>query len=322
MKEKIVKLVSLISAGIMCLSAVGCLDNPSDSSSVNGTSNNGTNSEGETPVADGLYTEDLTGSVAFDFSQTDTTKTQYIKKFDQFSTTWSFISQPGYTSPENVNAISAAEELKAESMRVDLFMGYTGIGKNIASTSTLSGKTDEEYAQAMQVLSAMDKNNIRPQLVYFANPAYSQDIAKWESVPNPTKWQELCYNIATYMENKGIRVSAHEIWNEPDLGTVYFDGDWNDYINTYIAGAKGIKGANPDNTVLGVSASWIHLLCQNAYESGSNLTKMEEFIRRSKAESILPDGISWHFYGRDCKIEDIVGLGGDGRIFPCTVMRL
>ncbi len=299
MKKNLFRVFSLIIMLALCFQCFGC--------------NNGQQSE--SPKDEEILTENLDGSISFDFSKTDTKKTQYIKKFDQFSTTWGFVSQPGYTSYKNLQAISAADDLKAESMRVDLFMGYTGIGKNIASNPVLNGTTDAEYAQAMQVMRAMKDNNVRPQLVYFANPAYSQDYAMWNSVPNAEKWQEVCANISAYMQKNGIRVSAHEIWNEPDLGNTYFAGDWQDYINTYIAGAKGIKSTDPDATVLGVSASWIHLLCQNLHEEGGTLTQFEEFIKQTDEQNIIPDAISWHFYGRECKLEDIKGLGGDGENF-------
>lgn len=109
------------------------------------------------------------GSVAFDFSERDGTKTQYIKKFDQFATTWSFVGDmPGYVRETSVNQLGAVRDLNAESLRVDLFMGYTGIGYGIGSTPEKNGTSDGEYEQAMQVIRGMQDNAVLPQLVLFA----------------------------------------------------------------------------------------------------------------------------------------------------------
>ena len=259
------------------------------------------------------YNED--DAIIFDYSARDGTKTQYIKKFDQFATTWGFVGdQPGYIRTSSINQLSALKELNAESLRFDLFMGYTGLGYNIGRTSTQNGSTDAEYEQMMQVVRELEEQSVLPQLVVFACPAYAQSYGSWKSKPIAEKWQELCHNMAAYFKNKDIRIGAYEIWNEPDLGTEYFDGTWEDYIDTYISGAKGIKSADSDAFVEGMSASWIHKICSEK-ESGQQMTKWERFISRTAQENVLPDSISWHFYGREGELENIVGLGGDGENF-------
>ena len=258
---------------------------------------------------------DQENAVKFDFSARDGTHTQYIKKFDQFATTWGFVGdQAGYIRESSINQLSALKDLNAESLRFDLFMGYTGLGYNIGRTTELNGSTDAEYEQMMQVVRGLEKQSVLPQLVVFACPAYAQSYGSWKSKPVAEKWQELCYNMANYFKEKDIRIGAYEIWNEPDLGTEYFDGTWEDYIDTYISGAKGIREADQDAFVEGMSASWIHLICSEKQE-GQTMTKWERFIQRTAQEGVLPDSISWHFYGREGKLEDIIGVGGDGENF-------
>ena len=243
---------------------------------------------------------DKSGSVAFDFSERDGTKTQYIKKFDQFATTWSFVGDmPGYVRETSVNQLGAVRDLNAESLRVDLFMGYTGIGYGIGSTPEKNGTSDGEYEQAMQVIRGMQDNAVLPQLVLFACPTYAQSYGSWKAKPLADKWQELCCNMAAYMKEREIRIGAYELWNEPDFGNNYFDGTWEDYIDTYIAGASGIRAADPDAFIQGMSASWIHKIVAEK-EDGQSLTRWERFIRRTAEAGVLPDSISWHFYGRDC----------------------
>ncbi len=251
----------------------------------------------------------------YDFSSFDGSKTQYIKKFDYFSTTWGFVGDtPGSTRESSINQISAIADLGAESLRFDLFMGYTGLGYNIANTSEKNGTTDEEYAAAMQVINKLGEYNVAPQLVLFASPAYVQSYGSWKSKPIEEKWQELSRNMSAYFKEKDIRIGAYEIWNEPDLGNAYFDGDWQDYIDIYLAGAKGIKEGNADAFVEAISASWIHNIVNEPSEDGV-LTQWESFIKQASENGLLPDSISWHFYGRGGELENIKGVSGDGENF-------
>ncbi len=289
-------ILSMLMGACFAISGVSCADN------------------GDSGVGK-VISFDTEKATVFDFSKKDGTKAQYIKKFDQFATTWGFVGDtPGSVRRTSINTIPAAAELKAENLRFDLFMGYTGLGYKIASTSELNGSTDAEYEQCMQVIKELVANDITPQLVLFANPAYSQPYGDWKSVPIGEKYQEVCRNMSTYFKEKGIKIGAYEIWNEPDLGNAYFSGNFQDYIDTYVWGAKGVKEGNSDAFVQALSASWIYLMCQTV-ESGYTTTQFERFIERAAAENILPDSISWHFYGRDGKLEDIKGLGGDGENF-------
>lgn len=254
-------------------------------------------------------------SVRYDFSSFDGKQTQYIKKFDQFSTTWGFVGDtPGSTRETSINQISAVADMGAESLRFDLFMGYTGLGYKIANTADKNGTTDEEYAASMQVINELGKYNVTPQLVLFASPMYVQSYGSWKSKPVAEKWQELCRNIATYYKEKGVRIGAYEIWNEPDLGNSYFDGDWQDYIDTYLSGAKGVREGDKDAFVEAISASWIHNISTDLAEDGQ-LTQWESFVKQTSEANVIPDSISWHFYGRNGKLEDIKGLSGDGENF-------
>lgn len=250
------------------------------------------------------------GATVFDYSKKDGTKTGYIKKFDQFATTWSFVGDSaGYVRETSLNQLSAIKEMNAESMRFDLFMGYTGVGYGIGNTAEKNGSTDEEYAQSLQVIKALENADVLPQLVLFACPVYAQSYGDWKCKPVQDKWTELCYNMATYFKNKDIRIGAYEMWNEPDF--IYFSGTWEDYIDTYLWGAEGVRGADSDAFIQGMSASWIHKIV-NEKENGQTLTKWESFIKRSSDANLLPDSISWHFYGREGRLEGIEGLSGDG----------
>lgn len=296
---KIIKRVlSVAMASIMLFAITGCNDKKQDA-----TQN------------DAVLTYNSAVTDRLDFSTFDGKQTQYLKKFDQFSTTWGFVGDSaGYTRQSSINQLSAVADMGAESMRFDLFMGYTGLGYKIGNTSEKNGTTDDEYAASMQVINKLVSLGVSPQLVVFACPAYAQSYGSWKSKPLPDKWQELCRNMANYYKQQGVRIGAYEIWNEPDLGTAYFDGDWQDYIDTYLAGAKGIKEGDSDAFVEAISASWIHNIVKDKSEDG-NLTEWESFIKQASENDVLPDSISWHFYGRNGQLEDIKGLSGDGENF-------
>lgn len=70
---------------------------------------------------------------------------------------------------------------------------------------------------------------------------------------------------------------------------VYFLGSWDDYINVYINGAKGIREGDPDAETGGVSAAWMNRISKNG--------ELDRFLQKTLAEGVLPDYVSWHFYG-------------------------
>lgn len=247
-------------------------------------------------------------TVKVDFSAKDGTGVQYLKKYDGFSSTWSWMNLENGTMDSNALAqIPALAELKAELCRVDLFMGEGGIGKLIGKNGN-SGTTDAEYANSMLLINELKENNINPFLVYFANPEYSQVNPGWKTVPDAEKWEEICKNIAAYYRTNGIKVAGHEVWNEPDLST-FFGGSWQDYIDTYIAGAKGIKKGNSDALVGGLSAAnIISIMTKKSTDVGDEIkkTNFERFIEQSASEGVLPDFISWHYFGRELNINGMI----------------
>ncbi len=243
-----------------------------------------------------------TKTVDVDFGVKDGMAVQNLKKFDNFTSTWAWVGeQTGTTDPNTLNMVPALDEIKAESLRFDLFMGYTGLGYEIGRGSDKKGDTDAEYAQTMQLIDMLTKNNVAPYVEYFAAPEYC--AANWKKVDDYAKWEELCRNMAAYFKNKGIRLSAHEIWNEPDFNGAFFSGDWVDYINTYIAAAKGIRAADPDALVVGMSAALPQELCykKTTVKDDGEKSAYRRFIERTY-EEYMPDAVSWHYYGRQGQI--------------------
>ena len=143
MKTKIKRMISVFAATVLACSLTACGDKGDESVKT-----------------DGILTYNSSVEERLDFSSFDGTKTQYIKKFDQFSTTWGFVGDaPGYTRETSINQLEAVADMGAESMRFDLFMGYTGLGYGIGNTPDKKGTTDEEYGAAMQVIPEQETDS-------------------------------------------------------------------------------------------------------------------------------------------------------------------
>ncbi|MGN1100323.1 MAG: hypothetical protein ACI4S9_08235 [Christensenellales bacterium] len=239
--------------------------------------------------------------VVMDFGTKDGLAVQNLKKFDSFTSTWAWTgTETGTCDSEIFSVIPALDEIKAESLRFDLFMGYTGLGYAIGRNGA-DGSSEAEYRQVMELVSRLKDVQVNPYIVYFASPEYVTD-GNWKSVPDPEKWETLCYNIANYFKEQGIRISGNEIWNEPDFNGSFFSGDWIDYINTYIAGYKGIKAANSDASVVGMSVAYAHdRFTKKTTVDGVAKTDWQRFVE-AVYDNYLPDAISWHYYGREGQI--------------------
>ncbi len=236
------------------------------------------------------------------FGEKDFTLTPYLKKFDMFAATWAWQNLAGgsnFFSSDALGTIPSIAKLRPESIRTDLFMGYGGIGRPIANSATLKGTTAAEFTFVKELTSRWKDSGIRGNIAYFANPVYSgggADGDRWKTKPDETKWNEVCYNIAKYLKDNDINVMTHEIWNEPDFYStspqtdgVFFSGSWQDYIDTYIAGATGIRAADKDAIVGGVSAAWIKRLASDG--------RYANFLNQVKAAGAPLDFVSWHYYG-------------------------
>lgn len=269
-------------------------------------------------------TYDTAGAVNFDFSKKDGGAPQNIKKFEMFSSTWGFVGETtGSIRRSSIKQIPALSEMKSESMRFDLFMGYTGLGYNIARGDN-SGLTDEEYQQTMEVIDALIENNVLPSPIYFAVPEYAQVEPSpngWGDVPDMAKWKEVCKNIAAYMKDQGVVYGLHEIWNEPDF-SAFFNGTFEDYVDMYIAGAEGVREANPDAMIGGISAAFAHELANNDVTlPRGKRTNLESFVEKAADADQLPDVITWHYYGREGKIENVPKKEGDIHAFEFSEYR-
>ena len=199
-----------------------------------------------------------TNTVTVSFSEKDATSVQNLKKFDYFTSDWAW---SGYTPAsfdnEMLTVLPALAELNSSNMRIALGIGkgYNGIGANTGANGG-DGSSDGEYIPALTLMEGLKGVKVQPYISISYIPEYAAPSGTWKSVPDDFgKYETFSRNVVTTMERNGVH-AIYEILNEPDH--VFFSGDWVDYTDTYIAGAKGVRSADPDAQVAGMSAARRH----------------------------------------------------------------
>ena len=219
-----------------------------------------------------------------------------LKRQNTFSPSHSFTS--GYAA-EFVRDSHLLKDLASENMRIDLFMGNGGIGSEIGQGSPEDIKNS--FAFPDMVFRMLYKNGTAPYISYFATPSALFDKSRgvinlWKYPPSDYKaWQQVCYDIAKHYMDLGWPLAANEIWNEPDFfdrstnAMAFYEGTWDEYLQIYQYAVTGIRQANPDATVGGMSLANILTNVQNG-----NVDKFLSFVTGNH----LPlDFISYHSYG-------------------------
>ena len=174
-------------------------------------------------------------------------------------------------------------DLNADSLRIDLSIGKKEgtagrylVGPDYDWELLSNGKyridpssLTYDFSQLDSIVQLMTDYDIRPYMSwdYIPYPLQTegmwndldQDIENWMEV-----WEEIYYQYAKHYLDEGIKIGYHEIYNEPDLELLkewgVFDetfngfldvGDFGQYNNMYVYGAKGILRADPDATIGG-----------------------------------------------------------------------
>lgn len=217
-----------------------------------------------------------------------------FKRMNTFSTSHSF---GGSGAAEFMRDVKLLPKLASENMRIDLFMGNGGIGGSIGTGTP--DHMEYNFINTDLILKQLYKNGTAPYLCYFATPNalfQKETSVGWKLPPvDFIKWQEVCYEIAKHYRELGYPLAANEMWNEPDYydqGThskQFYDGTWEEYLKIYEYGVKGIRQANPDATVGGLSLANI----SNYAQTG----ELSQFFDYTKEHQLPLDFISFHNYG-------------------------
>lgn len=112
--------------------------------------------------------------------------------------------------------------------------------------------------------------------------------------PDPDKYAAIARHIVMHY-NDGWANGFHygirywEVWNEPDLGKVFWSGTPEQFYELYGKVARAVKSADPDAEVGGPALS----------ESAQEGPYREGFLEYVKAHGLPLDFFSWHHYSTD-----------------------
>ena len=250
----------------------------------------------------------MSEKIIISFAEKDGKSVQNLKKMDLFTSDWTWVgSAPGTIDEDILSIVPAMKDLNTESHRFGMGIGtgYNSLGYYIGHES--DGSSEAEYASTFRLIDSFAENGIQPYFAIAYCPDYARTAATWKSVPDPEKYEEFCRNLVGVMKNRGVN-GIYEIGNEPD-NAQFFSGDWLDYIETYIAGYKGVKSADPSAIIAGMSAAWMNSLAVRERTRTINGTQRQmtdlAYYIESVYDHYLPDAFSWHYYGQNGEFEDL-----------------
>lgn len=250
-------------------------------------------------------------AIEISFKEKDPYGVQNLKKFDFFSSDWSWSgNKPGSLDRDMLTVMAALNDANSQTIRTTMGLGetYKGIGYYIGKNGNV-GLTDEEYGPVLDVLQAIEKNNVQPYLsISYSPECVLGEGGWWKSAPDVTKFGEFSQNVEKVMQRHDINAIL-EILNEPD-NAQFFIGSFEDYTNTYISAYNGIKAINPDRVVVGPSLAFIDN-CANRIRVRHDLDNrlmddVSYYLERVYKENAMPDAFSWHYYGQDGETEGLV----------------
>lgn len=241
------------------------------------------------------YDSDFPADMVIDFSARDGSKVQNVKKIDAFAPTWDFLygGAPNYATFEQLKYL---QELKSESLRIDMAFGGGGIGNSDGINNGII-KNDNSWRQVNELNKALNNNGVLPYLCMLGIPRYAQsDGGTNLSYPNMEKYSQFCANTAAYFKSRGTRV-IYETWNEPDLNAYSY---WTDgmplFIDTSVAQAVALKQGDPDAYVVEQGLCWPVTYCRDNVTSLDG-TLWDYYMRKTEEAGNHIDAFSWHYYG-------------------------
>ena len=106
----------------------------------------------------------------------------------------------------------------------------------------------------------------------------------WNSVlPDTTEWRTFVTNVARQAKEKGWTLQW-DLWNEPNLNPQPITQQ--QYYDIWRIGFKALRSVDPGAVVVGPSVA--------GFYAGGGVDFMKSFLLYAKANSVLPDVLSWH----------------------------
>ena len=165
--------------------------------------------------------------------------------------------------------IPKLSELEARNMRYEIAWGKGGcFGYEMVSRSDGNLKYDFSAVDLFTGLVSKEHTNL------LMCHSYTPRVAgmKWMGAPTDfAVYKEVNKEFAKHWVDLGLQNHYVEVWNEPDLTGVFFDGTLGDYLQIYQYATEGIMEGNPDAKIggpAGAFSNWFTPLLQKCEEKG------------------------------------------------------
>ncbi|MDR1704916.1 MAG: hypothetical protein LBS19_09600 [Clostridiales bacterium] len=205
-----------------------------------------------------------------------------FKKIGMFSVGW---VHPGRFD----KTMGALEAIRPVTLRVDMGMGYSGLGSLVGLGSP--GDIKSHYGGMTDYSLLLNERDILPYWCYFATPkaVQQQGVSKPENLApvDYEAWQEICEQTARALKDAGVVSYGHEVYNEPDYADM-FSGSWEEFLDIYEYGAKGVRRGDPDAVVGGGGFAYPELITEDG--------RLQAYLDRCKLNGVPLDFVSYHSY--------------------------
>jgi hypothetical protein len=183
--------------------------------------------------------------------------------------------------------IHLIDNLKAQSLRIDLFWGNSQI--NGWTSEMITGTVDNlrfNFSEIDELSQMLKEHNMAGYWSYCYNPLPLQVGNGHATQPSDLDaWRKIMYAFAKHFREENLRPEYQAIWNEPDLTGVFYNRPMDDYFQLYQYGVQGLREGDPDAYVGGPDLA----LFSNAWVS-----PFLDFVK----ENALPlDFFSFHAIG-------------------------
>lgn len=194
--------------------------------------------------------------------------------------------------PHYIRDAELFDELRVDSLRIDLFMGE----QSRPFARVVDGTADAlvyDFDKLDQLVALLAEHDVRPYWAWSYIPYPLQQDGDWRKGPSDlAAWQEMFRVFAAHYRESGLRVAYHEVYNEPDCGDVFFLGSMQDYTQLYISAVKGLKAGDPDAVVGGPSSAFVDI---------TGATNIRSFLNGVTQAGVPLDFFSYHSYGCDTR---------------------
>lgn len=148
--------------------------------------------------------------------------------------------------------VDLINDLKAQSLRVDLFWGAPEINGWTAEMITGSAQDLQiDFTEIDELSRLLKERGVGGYWSYCYNPLPLQAGFGHASHPsNLEAWREIMFQFARHFRDADLRPDYHAIWNEPDLD-IFYNRPVEVYSQLYKFGVEGLRAGDPDAFVGG-----------------------------------------------------------------------